>query len=112
MISTDFYANCITGKSGSRNLAEMIIEPSKTQRCMMHKVDKFLALEVTDTLVLPKISLESRIYIKDKYPLLLSALLRKSGKASTKIILEINKLLIKNFWRKKGCKRRLREKDN
>ena len=69
MKSTDFSENSIIGKSESRNSEETITELQKMPKCMMLREDKFLGLEATDILGLPRTFLEFEIFTREKFRL-------------------------------------------
>ena len=108
MKSIDYWDSFTIGKLESKSSEEMIIEQSRTRKCLMLKVDKFRALEDIVILELQKIFREWETFIRERFLLPLLKQLRTWENLLMKNISEMQRLSILNSYRSSKRNRAIR----
>lgn len=108
MKSIDYWDSFTIGKLESKSSEEMIIEQSRTRKCLMLKVDKFRALEDIVILELQKIFREWETFIRERFLLPLLKQLRNWENLLMKNISEMQRLSILNSYRSSKRNRAIR----
>ena len=108
MKSIDYWDSFTIGKLESKSSEEMIIEQSRTRKCLMLKVDKFRALEDIVIFELQKIFREWETFIRERFLLPLLKQLRNWENLLMKNISEMQRLSILNSYRSSKRNRAIR----
>lgn len=108
MKSIDYWGSFTIGKLESKSSEEMIIEQSRTLKCLMLKVDKFRVLEDIVILELRKIFREWETFIRERFLLPLLKQLPNWENPLMKNISEMQRLSILNSYRSSKKNRAIR----
>lgn len=108
MKSIDYWGSFTIGKLESKSSEEMIIEQSRTLKCLMLKVDKYRVLEDIVILELRKIFQEWETFIRERFLLPLLKQLPNWENPLMKNISEMQRLSILNSYRSSKKNRAIR----